>query len=216
MSCIWIMASSVSQAWAYFRGVGSGELYLDNGLICVSGLGILQGDGVCWTVSGQWPHLCLRPGSSSWGLGLMNCIWIMVCSVSQVWAYFRGDWVWWTVSGQWPHLCLRLNCIWTMASSVSKTWADFRGIGSDGLYLDNGFICVSGLGLLQGDWVWWTVSGQWPHLCLRPGPTSGGLGLMKCIWILALCAGISRVTCSFLLTKASDAELWCLLWSAPE
>ena len=117
MNCIWIMVCSVSQVWADFRGIGSDELYLDNGLICVSG----------WTVSGQWPHQCLRPGPTSGGLGLMDCIWTMVLSVSQVWVYFRG-------------------------------------IGSDELYLDNGLICVSGLGLLQGDWVWWNVSGYWPFV----------------------------------------------------
>ena len=36
--------------------------------------------------------------------------------------------------------------------------------------------------------------------------------------LLALCAGNSPVTGEkkIPLTKASDAELWCFLWSAPE
>ena len=58
------MAPSVSQAWVFFMGIGSDELYLDNGLFCVSGLGLLQG-----------------------GLGLMNCIWTMASSVSQAELY---------------------------------------------------------------------------------------------------------------------------------
>ena len=33
--------------------------------------------------------------------------------------------------------------------------------------------------------------------------------------LLALCAGNSPVTSEFPRTKASDAELWCFLWSAP-
>ena len=34
--------------------------------------------------------------------------------------------------------------------------------------------------------------------------------------ILALCAGNSPVTGEFPITKASDVELWCFLWFAPE
>ena len=34
--------------------------------------------------------------------------------------------------------------------------------------------------------------------------------------LLALCAGNSPVTGEFPHTKASDAELWCFLWSTPE
>ena len=34
--------------------------------------------------------------------------------------------------------------------------------------------------------------------------------------LLAFCEGNSPVTGEFPLTKASDAELWSLLWSAPE
>ena len=33
--------------------------------------------------------------------------------------------------------------------------------------------------------------------------------------LLALCAGNSQVTGKFPFTKASDAKLWCFLWSAP-
>ena len=34
--------------------------------------------------------------------------------------------------------------------------------------------------------------------------------------LLSLCDGNSPVTGEFPLTKASDAELWCFCWSAPE
>ena len=34
--------------------------------------------------------------------------------------------------------------------------------------------------------------------------------------LLALCEGNPPATGGFPFTKASDAELWCFLWSAPE
>ena len=34
--------------------------------------------------------------------------------------------------------------------------------------------------------------------------------------LLALCGGESTGDCWIPLTKASDAEVWCFLWSAPE
>ena len=56
-------------------------------------------------------------------------------------------------------------------------------------------------------------------------PGRGGSVVVIALWrhrmetfsaLLALCAGNSPVTGKIPLTKASDAELWCFLWSAPE
>ena len=56
---------------------------------------------------------------------------------------------------------------------------------------------------------------------LRCMPPMKFLGMGKSLMetfssLLAICAGNSPVTDEFAAKKASDAELWCFLWSAPE
>ena len=50
-----------------------------------------------------------------------------------------------------------------------------------------------------------------PMCCFMVTSSNGNISAL-----LALCAGNSPVTGEFLSENASDAELWCFLWSAPE
>ena len=50
-----------------------------------------------------------------------------------------------------------------------------------------------------------------PMCCFMVTSSNGNISAL-----LALCAGNSPVTGEFLSQNASDAELWCFLWSAPE